>query len=71
MLRPGAPLWPPSLRDDADDAPALALLAAVATLARRDATRGSASASAWLDDLASARPSGRWRVPPPGRAAGD
>ena len=71
MLRPGAPLWPASPADADDDAPALALLAAVATLARRDATRGSASASAWLDDLATARVRQRWRCPPPGRAAGD
>jgi len=70
MLRPGAPLWPASLRDD-DDGPALHLVAAVAHQARIDAQRGSASASAWLDAIASARPSGRWRCPPPAAHAGD
>jgi len=66
MLR-GARLWtsPATLADD-DDGPALALACAVAHQARIDAQRGNPEAAAWLDALASARPSGRWRVAPPG-----
>ena len=70
MLRPGAPLWPASPADD-PDGPALTLVAAIAHQARIDATRGNPEAAAWLDALASARPSGRWRRPPPGAHAGD
>ena len=66
MLR-GALLWPAPLADD-DDGPALALACAVVALARLDATRGNPEASAWLDDLATARVRQRWRCPPPGRA---
>ena len=71
MLR-GARLWtsPATLADD-DDGPALALVCAVAHQARIDAQRGNPEAAAWLDELATARVRQRWRVPPPGRAAGD
>jgi len=70
MLIPRRPLWPAPLADD-DDGPALALACAVVALARLDATRGNEQASAWLAELATARVRQRWRVPPPGRAAGD
>lgn len=43
-----------------DDRPAMTLLAALATLARKDAERGDRKVAAFLADLAQHRPRG-WR----------
>lgn len=48
------PLPAPVTADD--DGPALLLLAALATQARKDAERGSDQARAWLAELQSCRP---------------
>ena len=62
MLRAARFPWGDSaMPADTDDGPAALLLAAVCELARKDAAAGDAVAGAWLAELASVRPGGRWR----------
>ena len=62
MLRAGRWSWGASSpATETNDTPAVLLLAAVAKQARKDASAGDAVAGAWLAELASVRPGGRWR----------
>lgn len=54
--------YPPPSAPANDDRCALALLAALVELARKDADRGDVKAAAWLADLAAQRPRGAVRI---------